>query len=63
MPAEYDGCETFWIDPPAPFFTFENQDVVDPTQLYYPRVFLWHPWLLLPKEKSCAALSAARKWD
>ena len=50
MPAEYSRG-TFWIDPPAPFFAFENQDVVDPTKLYYPRVFLWHPRLLLPKEK------------
>ncbi|KAI8148001.1 hypothetical protein BJV82DRAFT_698719 [Fennellomyces sp. T-0311] len=39
MPGEY--CRgSFWVEPPAPFFALRNQEDIDPTLLYYPRVLL-----------------------
>ncbi|KAI8136802.1 hypothetical protein BJV82DRAFT_638022, partial [Fennellomyces sp. T-0311] len=36
--------KTFWVEPPEPFFVLREK--LEPTLLYYPRVFLWLPHLL-----------------
>ncbi|KAG2216099.1 hypothetical protein INT45_001361 [Circinella minor] len=52
-PSEYRRG-TFWVEPKAPFFALREQNLLNPTPLYYPRVFLWLPHLLIDKPLSCS---------
>ena len=45
-PAEYNRG-TFWVRPKDPYFAL--LDDLNPNGLYYPRIFLWLPHLLLEK--------------
>lgn len=52
-PREYSNG-TFWINPPAPFFILKKSNL-DPSRLYYPRVFLWLPHHLIQGKLRCPA--------
>ena len=52
-PSEY-RWGTFWVEPKAPFFALHEQNLLNPTLLYYPGVFLWLPHLLIDKPLSCS---------
>ncbi|KAI8137356.1 hypothetical protein BJV82DRAFT_583751 [Fennellomyces sp. T-0311] len=52
-PQVYIDRKTFWIEPPAPYFSLYTGQA-DPKELYYPRIFLWQPHRLsLSKDLVC----------
>jgi hypothetical protein len=42
---------TFWITPEQPFFALQKQKKLNPDVLYHPRVFIWIPHKLLPRDQ------------
>jgi hypothetical protein len=54
--------ETFWIEPPSPFFSLKGQ-VLDPASLYLPRVFVWRPHLRQELTcKECRSALSVKGW-
>ncbi|KAI8148040.1 hypothetical protein BJV82DRAFT_664371 [Fennellomyces sp. T-0311] len=49
-PREY-AAGNFWVEPKASHFALQDQDILNPEPLYYPRVFLWFPHLLVDQLK------------